>query len=370
MKKLGFGMMRLPIAAGTDSTVDIERVKVMADEFIAAGFTYFDTAVGYHDGQSEIAFREAVAKRYPRDAYTITDKLSLFKIEKAEDIPAFFDKQFTSLGVDYMDIYLLHAVNSDTYNKALEWGAIEFMKQKKAEGKVKAIGFSFHGTPECLERILIEQPELEYVQLQINYLDWEDTNVQSRACHEIALRYNKKILIMEPVKGGALVNFSDGIKDYLSEANPDMSVASWAVRFAASQKNVVMVLSGMSSEEQLSDNISYMSDFKPLTDDETKRVFAAADMIRSEIRIPCTACRYCVDTCPANIAIPDYFTLYNNYMRFNGALKWPFFGGAKALAEKHGAPADCVGCGVCEGLCPQNISIRENIALIAEALKK
>ncbi len=370
MKKLAFGLMRLPILDGTDGEVDIERVKVMADKFIASGFTYFDTAACYHSGKSEVAFRKAVAERYPRDAYTITDKLSLFMLEKKEDIPAFFDRQLEALGVDYMDIYLLHSVNTDVYNKALEWGAIDFMKQKKREGKVGSIGFSFHGTPECLDRILREQPELEYVQLQINYLDWEDAGVQSRACHEIALKYNKKILIMEPVKGGSLVNISENIKNYLQNGDESHSVASWAVRFAASCKNVVMVLSGMSNEAQLEDNISYMTNFVPLSDDETKRVLTAADMIRAEIKIPCTACRYCTDTCPMNIAIPDYFNLYNNYMRFMGSQRWRLLDGNERLSQKYGTPADCIGCGVCESHCPQNIKIREALAEIADVIAK
>ncbi len=369
MKKLGFGLMRLP-TLGKDDVIDVEQVKVMADEFIAAGFTYFDTAVGYHMGASEPAFREAVAKRYPRDAYTITDKLSLFKIDKKEDIPSFFDAQLEALGVDYIDIYLLHAVDGRLYEQALEWGAIDFMKKKLSEGKVRSIGFSFHGTPECLERILTEHPELEYVQLQLNYLDWEDANVQSRACHEIALKHNKKILIMEPVKGGSLVNINDNVKEYLQKGAEDLSVASWAIRFAASQKNVVMVLSGMSNEAQLADNLSYMTDFKPLTAEEIAKTLTAAEMIRADIKIPCTMCRYCTETCPASIAIPDYFNLYNVYMRFNGMQKWSFKNGAKSLAEKNGVPSDCIGCGVCEERCPQNIKIRENLAVIAEELEK
>ncbi len=368
MKKLGFGLMRLPMLEGNVG-VDVERFCPMADAFIENGFTYFDTAKPYLGGMSEQAFREAVVKRHPRDAYTVTDKLSLFKIDKKEDIPAFFESQLENLGVDYIDIYLLHAVDDGIYKKAIEWGAIDFMNQKLAEGKVRAIGFSFHGTPECLDRVLTEHPELEYVQLQINYLDWEDKNVQAKACHEVAVKHNKKIIIMEPVKGGALVFISDNVKNYLQKGAESLSVASWAIRFAASLENVVMVLSGMSDEEQLADNMSYMKDFVPLTDEEHKKALSAGEMIKSEIRVPCTACRYCVDTCPKGIAIPDYFKLYNRYMRFKGLGKWRLTDGVNELSKEHGVPSDCIACGACESHCPQNIKVIDALAEIAEVLK-
>ena len=370
MKKLGFGLMRLPVKENADnSTIDIDRLYGLVDEFIAEGFTYFDTAMPYHSGASEAAFREAVVKRYPRDAYTVTDKLSLFKIDKKEDIPAFFDKQLQDLGVDCIDIYLLHAVDEEIYAQALEWDAIEFMKQKKRDGKVKHIGFSFHDSPEVLDKVLTEHPEFEYVQLQINYLDWEDKAVQSRSCLAVAIKHGKPVIVMEPIKGGSLVNISDNIKNYLQNGDKSHSVASWAIRFAASQKNVVMVLSGMSNEEQLRDNISYMKDFLPLSEEQTERALRAGDMIRAEIKIPCTGCRYCVDTCPSKIAIPDYFNLYNNYMRFMGTQKWRLTEGARELSKKFGLPKDCVGCGACEGLCPQNIDIRAAISEVAKALE-
>ncbi len=347
--------MRLP---QIDEKIDIERVKGLADTFIKEGFTYFDTAACYHKKQSEGAFREAVAKRYPREAYTITDKLSLFMIEKSEDMPSFFDNQIKELGVDYMDIYLMHSLDPASYKKAVEWDAFNFMREKLKEGRVKHIGFSFHGDAELLEKILTEQPDMEYVQLQINYIDWEDAKVQSRKCCETAVKHGKKVIVMEPVKGGSLVRISDNVKAHLNAANPEMSVASWAIRFAATHENVVMVLSGMSNEEQVADNISYMKDFKPLDASEMATVMAAADMIREEKIIPCTTCRYCIDYCPQSIAIPDYFMYYNIQARF-GAIPFRDKRAMHELMEKCGKPSDCIKCGACEEICPQNIEIRK-----------
>lgn len=354
MKNLAFGLMRLP---QNDGKVDIEQTKIMVDTFIKEGFTYFDTAAGYIRGQSEVAFREAVSSRYPREAYTVTDKLSLFMIKSADGIEPFFEKQLEALGVDYLDVYLAHALDKGLYKTALEWGAFDFMRKKLAEGKVKHIGFSFHDDPETLDKILTEQPDMEFVQLQINYIDWDDANVQARKCYEVARRHGKKILVMEPVKGGSLVNVSDNVKAHLKAANPEMSIASWAIRFAASLPGVVMVLSGMSNEEQLLDNISYMKEFKLFDEYEMATVMKAADMIKEEIAIPCTACRYCVDYCPQNISIPDYFNFFNVRTRY-GEIPWKDRGDLNYILKNNGKPSDCIKCGACEGHCPQNIDIR------------
>ncbi len=366
MKKLGFGLMRLPQQEGK---VDIERVKGLVDTFIDEGFTYFDTAACYHKGDSEVAFCEAVAKRYPRDAYTITDKLSLFMLKSVDQIAPFFDKQLKTLGVDYLDIYLLHALDKGAYAQAVEWGAFDFVRQKLAEGKVRHIGFSFHDDAETLDKILTEQPDMEYVQLQINYLDWEDENVQSRKCYEVAEKHGKKVIVMEPVKGGSLVRISDSVKAYLASVDPEMSVASWAIRFASTLKNVVMVLSGMSDEIQLADNLSYMKDFVPLTDSEMYSVLNAAYKIKTEIAVPCTGCRYCVDYCPKNILIPDYFAYYNSYNRFK-SIPWKDRGDLNDLMKENGKPSDCIKCGACEKHCPQNIDIRKYLEDTARALEK
>ena len=370
MNKLAFGLMRLPQLNENDGTsIDIERVKGMVDTFMEAGFTYFDTAAPYHGKHSEIAFREAVVKRYARESYTITDKLSFGMIEKAEDMEGFFEAQFERLGVDYIDVYLLHALSKNSYEKAKNFNAFEFVAQKKAEGKIKHVGFSFHDSAEVLEEILTEHPEMEYVQLQLNYLDWEDENVQARKCYEIAVKHGKKVLVMEPVKGGALAKVSPEVEKLFKDYNPEASVASWAIRYCASLEHVVMVLSGMSDEAQVADNVSVMKDFSPLSVEEMEIVEKAADIIRNDIAIPCTACAYCVDDCPKNIAIPDYFKIYNHLKQFQGTSeKWDRQKYAKK-AEERGKASDCIECGLCEGHCPQHLEIRELLKDVAAALE-
>ncbi|MCD8390228.1 MAG: aldo/keto reductase [Firmicutes bacterium] len=370
-KKLGFGFMRLPLTDSADSgSVDQAAVCKMVDKFMDAGFTYYDTAAPYHNrGNSEIALRECVVKHYPRDAFTITNKLSLFMIDKKEDIPAFFDAQLERCGVEYFDYYLLHAMAKEPYAKAESFGAFEFAAQKKAEGKIKHIGFSFHDTADFLDKILTEHPEVEYVQLQLNYIDWEDEKVQSRKCYEVCVKHNKPVIVMEPVKGGVLANVTDDVKEMLNSADPSMSTTSWAIRFAASLDNVAMVLSGMSNDAQAEDNISYMRDFKPLNDDEVKLVLKAAEIIKSKEKIACTACRYCVDDCPKKIAIPDYFKLINDISK-HGKGQEPIAKASYARqTQKFGKASDCIKCGKCEGHCPQNLPVRkylEDVAAVFE----
>ncbi len=368
--KLAFGLMRLPLLDENDGTsIDIERVKGMVDTFMESGFTYFDTAAPYHGKYSEIALREAVVKRYPRDRYTVTDKLSFGMIDKAQDMQPFFDAQLERLGVDYIDIYLLHALGKESYAKAEKFKAFEFAAEKKKEGKVKHVGFSFHDTAEVLEQILTEHPEIEYVQLQLNYLDWEDENVQARKCYEVAVKHGKKVLVMEPVKGGALAKVSPEVEKLFKDYNPDASVASWAVRYCASLEHVVMVLSGMSDEAQVEDNVSYMKVFEPLNKEEMTIVQKAADIIRNDIAIACTGCAYCVDDCPMNIAIPDYFKIYNHLKQFQGTSeKWDRQRYAKKTQER-GKASDCLECGLCEGHCPQHLSIRAYLKDVAGTLE-
>lgn len=370
MKKLAFGLMRLPQFDENDATsIDIERVKGMADTFMERGFTYFDTAAPYHGKHSEIAFREAVVKRYPRESYIVADKLTLGMIDKAEDMQSFFDGQMERTGLDYIDIYLLHALGKESYAKAQNFKAFEFAAQKKAEGKVKHVGFSFHDSAEVLDQILTEHPEVEYVQLQLNYLDWEDDNVQSRKCYEVAVKHGKKVLVMEPVKGGSLAVVSPAVEKLFKDYNPDASPASWAVRFCASLEQVVMVLSGMSTEEQVEDNTSYMQDFVPLNAEEMAIVEKAAEMIRNDIAIPCTGCSYCVEDCPQNIAIPDYFKIYNRFKQLQGTTAmWDRQNYAKKAKER-GKASDCIECGLCEGHCPQHLEIRKFLKDVAEVLE-
>ena len=370
MKKLGFGLMRLPLLDRDDySSVDIERFKKMADTFLANGFTYFDTAYPYHRGNSEVAFREAVAKRYPRSAYTITDKLSLFMIRDEKEIPGFFEKQLEQLGVDYVDYYWLHGLNGQTYRQAEEMHAFDFIQKKKAEGKIHHIGLSFHDKAKLLDEILTVHPELEYVQIQLNYLDWNDPAVESRLCYEVAVKHNKPVIVMEPVKGGSLIQIPSPAKGLFEKAHSDLSTASWAIRFAASPSHVMMVLSGMSDEQQVADNISYMKDFHPLDEKEQQVVEQAVKIIRASEIIPCTACRYCTDTCPKKIAIPDYFSIYNNMKRSGDTVRLTTQTYYSNLTQNHGKASECLKCGKCEKLCPQHLPIRAFLQDVAAALE-
>ena len=370
MKKLGFGLMRLPLMDVNDGTsIDVKRVKGMADRFLEEGFTYFDTAAPYHGLQSEVAFREAVVKHQPRESYTITDKFSLWMINDEMPMDKFFEGQLERLGVEYMDIYLFHALNAGRYADAKKMGVIDFLNQKKAEGKIKHIGFSFHDSAAVLDDVLTDWPDAEYVQLQLNYLDWEDENVQSRKCYEVALKHDKQILVMEPIKGGSLAVVSPVVEKMFKDYNPDASVASWAIRFVASLKNVVMVLSGMSDEAQMEDNLSYMKDFVSMNEEELAIVEKAAEIIRNDIAIPCTACRYCVDDCPMQIAIPDYFKVYNRLKQLQDTHIEDRRNEYNHVAKNHGKASDCIECGMCENHCPQNIKIREALKQVAASLE-
>lgn len=372
-KKLGFGLMRLPLNDPADVTkVDYDTLCKMADRYMEAGFNYFDTANPYHGGgNSEIAFRECIAKRYPRDSYTITNKLSFFIVQKAEELEPFFAGQLERCGVDYFDYYLLHSMNKDYLELAEKIGAFDFVQKKKAEGKIKHIGFSFHDTADVLEDFLTRHPEMEYVQLQLNYADWENVEVQSRKNYETAVRHGKQILVMEPVKGGLLSNVPPEAEKLLKDAEPDMSVASWAIRYVASLPNVAMVLSGMSSMEQMEDNLSYMSGFKPLTDSEKQMVEKVAEIIVSRENIACTGCRYCVDGCPQKIGIPDFFKLMNDISKFGDRQVqmsknyYNHYTGTLGM----GKASACVKCGQCESKCPQHLPIIKYLEDTAEMLE-
>ena len=369
MKKLGFGCMRLPITDQNNQTsVDFQQFCNMVDSFIEQGFTYFDTAYMYHDFKSEEFVKEALVKRHSRDSFTLATKMPTMFLKKEEDLERIFNEQLEKCGVEYFDYYLLHNLNAINYPIAEQFNAFDFIMKKKAEGKIKHIGFSYHDNAELLEEILTKHPEVEFVQLQINYLDWNSEGIQSGKCYNVATKHNKPVVVMEPIKGGTLINVPDEAKTLLTETDPDLSIASWAIRFAASLDNVMVVLSGMSNFEQLKDNTSYMREFKPLNEKEHEVIKKVTDIITKSIAVPCTACRYCVKGCPMNIEIPTYFSLYNEEMRMNKDKKLPFTPQTVYYAnyiKTYGKASDCVACHQCEKSCPQHIKIVDMLKKVA-----
>jgi len=362
MKKLGFGFMRLPKLE--NGQVDLEQTKQMVDAYMAAGFTYFDTAHNYIGGQSETALRECLTSRYPRESYVLTDKLTRLYFEEEADIRPVLDLELEILGVDYLDYLLLHAVGSGSYEKLTRCNAFGQMKKFKEDGKCRHIGMSFHDTPEFLEKVLTEHPEIEIVQIQFNYLDVENPEVQSRGVYEVCRKFGKDVLVMEPVKGGALANLPEEAAKLL-EPLGNGSQASYAIRYAASQEGVVTVLSGMSTLEQVQDNISYMADFQPLTKTETDTLDQIRGMLLSQETIGCTACRYCMDKCPNQIPIPEIFGAYNKKKVYL-VPDWVYQEATKDKAKA----SDCVGCGLCEEACPQKLAIPQLLKKAAELFEK
>ncbi len=360
-KKLGFGLMRLPVLDGQPKSknIDIEQMKQMVDYFLDNGFTYFDTAWMYMSFESENAARVALVERYPRESFTLASKLHEGYFDTLEGRDEVFNKQLEKTGAGYFDYYLLHGIDEGKIGKYEEFKCFEWLQEKKAAGLVKHAGFSYHDKPELLDRILTDHPEVEFVQLQLNYLDWESNWVQSRGCYEVCVKHGKPVIVMEPVKGGSLATIPDEGKKIFDALDPAMSVPSWAIRFAASLDNVMVVLSGMSSTEQMKDNVSYMKDFKPLTDEQRDACFKVADIINSQTAIACTGCAYCTEGCPQQIPIPKYFSIYNEDMREDLEKKgWTVnFTNYELIAKKAGKASDCVECGQCEDVCPQHLTI-------------
>ena len=351
--RLGFGLMRLP--KNPDGTIDIPQVCEMADRFLAAGGTYFDTAYVYDNGLSEAAFKAAVADRHPRESYTLCTKLNAFM--QCHDEQSAKQQFYTSLertGAGYFDFYLLHALQRNNVQKYNDYRLWDFIAEQKAKGLIRHYGFSFHADPELLGQLLQEHPEVEFVQLQINYADWENPGVASRRNYEICRKYGKPVVVMEPVKGGILADPIPQVREILHSANPEASCASWALRFAAGLDNLLAVLSGMSNVDQMEDNLRQMSPFRPLDASEMEVIAQAQKALDAAQAIPCTACRYCTKGCPMNIPIPDIFTVYN---RREGSPHFRTVREYTIVTTDKGKAADCVQCGQCESVCPQHLPI-------------
>ncbi len=355
---LGFGCMRLKMI---DDKVDYQEFNRMIDAFIDAGFNYFDTAHGYIDGKSEIAIHDCLVARHKREDYVLADKLSDWYFEKEEDILPLFEKQLERCGVEYFDFYLFHCLTRVSYEKHKKCNTFEIIKKLKEQGKIKHIAMSFHDTADILDMILTEQPYIEAVQLQINYLDYDDPGVQSKACYDVAVKHGKKVIVMEPVKGGYLVNLPDKAMQVFDQLNGG-SYASYALRYAASYPEVLMVLSGMGDMNMMQDNIKSFTDFVPFSKEEFEATDRVREIIREARQVPCTRCNYCAEVCPKNIPISELFSVYNKFLYAKITA-----GEAKELFPKDRSTAgDCIKCGKCEKICPQNIDIKQHLEKISK----
>ena len=360
--KFGFGCMRFPMVG---EEIDIPQVKEMFDAFLDAGFNYFDTAHGYHNGKSETTLKECLTSRYPRDRYIITNKLSPNHFNRQEDIRPLFESQLEACGVEYFDFYLMHAQDQNNFKHYKACSAYETAIELKKEGKIRHLGLSFHDRAYVLDNILTEYPEIEVAQIQFNYLDYEDASVEARKCYEVCVKHGIPAMVMEPVKGGSLVNLPKEADDILRSLG-DGSNASYAIRFAASFDEVCMVLSGMGSMEMVLDNVGYMKDFKPLSDEEKDGVARVAEVFRAQNLIQCTACNYCTERCPMNIPIPGYFACYNISKQLN---TWSYYSKLKD-DNVQGKISDCIDCGACEQACPQHLEIRSLLKEVKDTFEK
>ncbi len=364
-EKLGFGLMRLPMK---DNEIDMNQLKEMVDIFLKKGFNYFDTAYGYHGGKSEVAIKEALVDRYKREDFILATKLPAWTAKTKEASEEMFTTSLERTGAGYFDYFLLHNLGSKRTKFFEDYNTWEFLKAKKEEGLIKKLGFSIHDSADALEIIMQKHHnDIDFIQLQINYADWEDLTVQSKKCHEIALRYNKPIIIMEPIRGGQLINLPKKAGDIFKAYDESKSFASWALRYAASVEGVLTVLSGMSNIEQLEENTDIMKNFTPLNDEEREVIKKIQNILRKTESIPCTACKYCVKDCPSNIEIADMFDCMNIQLVFENKEA----ARAKYLwaAAKGGKASECIKCGLCESVCPQKINIIKELERVAIELE-
>ncbi len=360
-KRLGLGCMRLKMDG---ENVCYDELEKMVDCLIDSGFTYFDTAHGYIGGKSEICVGDCISARHKREDFILTDKLSAWCYNTEDDIDTLFEKQLAQCKVDYFDFYLLHSVNAETYPKYKETNAIEHLRKFKNEGKIKHIGISFHETAPFLDMVLSEIPDIEVVQLQINYLDSDDPSVQSEACYETAVKHGKKVIVMEPVKGGSLVNLPKKAAEVLDSMKVD-NYASFALRYVQSFPEVIIVLSGMGDLEMVKQNIRTFDEFVPFSEKDYETARLIRKLIRDAKQIPCTACSYCTEVCPKKIPIPQVFGAYNEVL----SAKATFKDAKKAFPDTMEKADECINCGKCESVCPQKILIREKLEEIAKKCK-
>lgn len=363
-KKLGFGCMRLPVTDGSTENINDAAFCEMIDSYIEQGFKYFDTAYPYHNGRSEETVGRCLVQRYARDRFFLASKMPVWLVKEYADYGKYFEEQLKKCQVEYFDFYLLHAMNKDRVKEAENLGGFQFVQSMKAEGKIRHIGFSFHDKADVLDEILTNHPEMEFVQLQINYYDWESENVQSRKCYEVAQKYGVPVIVMEPVKGGTLANMTGRPAEILKELSPEASFASYAIRYAASLENVMLVLSGMSDEQQLIDNTAYMREFRPLDERERAAIARVVEELAAMPTIACTKCRYCVEGCPKKIPIPDVFEDYNMTVQFG--INETNRGSYRRHTADGGSANVCIRCGKCEGQCPQHLPIRDLLVKVAE----
>lgn len=356
--KLGFGLMRLP--KDKQGQIKLDEVQRMVDSYMERGFNYFDTAYVYEG--SEEAIRQTLVEKYPRDVYTLADKLPAWKLACQEDVERIFQESLNRTGVDYFDFYLLHSVEKSHYPTYEKYQCFDFIQEMKKQGKIKYMGFSFHDDADFLDKVLTEHPEIDFVQLQLNYLDWENGVIQSRRNYEVARKHHKPIIVMEPIKGGTLASFSDDIERIYKDYAPQKSIVSWALRYVASLDGVMTILSGMSNAQQMNDHLDTITHFEKINNEEAKLIKQVTDQVLSYPTIPCTKCRYCTPVCPMHIQIPDLFTAYNSAKMYGENRRYQTYYKDHSTGDYQPAKA-CIACGQCESVCPQHLEI---ISLLKE----